>query len=108
MVKVVLKRLVREFRQHIFRYIALLVLIMAGVYVIVSMAGAAETIIHGSDSNLETARCEDGEFAVFFPYTTEQEDNLRKDGISLERKFYCDLRLMMIRQAAVVNQLSVL
>lgn len=72
------------------RYMALGLLIVLGMYLIVSLVGAAETVITGVDKKAEENRIEDGQFGVFVPLTGAQEENLREQGITLERMFYLD------------------
>ena len=49
MQKVLRKRVLREFRENLFRYIALFLLIVLGMYLVVSLVAAAESIIIGTD-----------------------------------------------------------
>lgn len=41
------KRVLRDLKENLFRYLALGILILVSMYLIVSMLGAAETIIQG-------------------------------------------------------------
>ena len=88
--KVLRKRLPRELKGNFFRYLALALLIVMGMYVVVSVVGAADTIIAGSAEKAEENRIEDGQFEVFLPLTREQEKELTDTGISLERMFIID------------------
>lgn len=90
MQKVLKKRVWREFKENIWRYLALIVLVTLGMYLIVSMVGAADTVIQGVENVAEESRLEDGEFRVFVPLTNSQERELRGKGISLEKNFYLD------------------
>lgn len=42
------KRYLRELRAHWGRYVALMIMIILGMYLVVSIAGMAETTIRGS------------------------------------------------------------
>lgn len=90
MQKILRKRVWRDLRENSLRYLALGLLIVLGMYLIVSLVGAAETVITGVDKKAEENRIEDGQFGVFVPLTGAQEENLREQGITLERMFYLD------------------
>lgn len=100
------KRLFRDLRSNFLRYLALVLLIVMGMYVVVSVVGAADTIIVGSTEKAEENHIEDGQFTVFFPLTEEQETELTDTGIVLEKMFSTDreaadgsiLRLMKNRE----------
>lgn len=90
MQKILRKRVWRDLKENPLRYLALGLLIVLGMYLIVSLVGAAETVITGVDKKAEENRVEDGQFGVFVPLTGTQEGNLREQGITLERMFYLD------------------
>lgn len=75
-----------------FRYLALGLLIVLGMYMIVSMAGAAETVITGTKERAGIEKQEDGEFGVFVPLTEKEIEGLREKGITIEELFYLDFR----------------
>ena len=87
MQKILRKRVWRNLRENRFRYLALGLLIVLGMYLIVSLVGAAETVISGVDVKAEENRLEDGQFRVFVPLTEQEEKQLRKKGITLEKMF---------------------
>lgn len=95
------------------RYLALILLIVMGMYIVVSVVGAAETIITGSAEKAEENAVEDGEFCVLLPLTAQQERELEACGITLERLFYMDmdaadgsvLRLMKNRES--INRIDI-
>ena len=91
--KVLNKRLLRELRSNVARYLALFLLIVLSMYIIIAVVGAAETIITGTKREVKEQKVEDGQFSTFFPLTEEQEEDLREEGISLERMFSCDVEL---------------
>lgn len=84
------KRLFRELKCNFLRYLALVLLIVMGMYAVVSVVGAADTIIVGSKEKAEENHMEDGQFSVFFPLTQEQEKELTDTGIVLEKMFSTD------------------
>lgn len=100
------KRIFRDIKKNFWRWLALFLMIVMGMYIVVAVVGGAETIITGSREAAELSRVESGEFSVFVPLTDVQEDSLRDMGITLERKFSTDiecgdgsvLRLMKTRE----------
>ena len=91
--KILSKRILRDVKQNFWRWLALFLMIVLGMYVVVAVVGAAENIITGSADTAEKNNVEDGEFSVFIPLTNEQENSLREMGITLERKFSSDITL---------------
>lgn len=89
--KVLRKRLLRELKSNFARYAALVLLIVFGMYVIVSVVASADTIIARSDEHSERNRVEDGQFGVFIPLTDEQEKQITDLGVTLERHFSIDV-----------------
>lgn len=75
--KVLRKRVFREFKKNLFRYVALMVLIMESMYLVISMVGAAEVIIEGSAVYRKIRRrLQIGSFAASFFVTFEKTDSL--------------------------------
>ena len=89
--RILRKRLPRDLKNNFFRYLALVFLVVMGMYVVVSVVGAADTVIVGSTEKAEENRVEDGQFGVFFPLTEEQEKELTDAGIDLEKMFSIDI-----------------
>lgn len=89
--KVLRKRLLRELKSNFARYIALVLLIVFGMYVIVSVVSSADTIIRRTDEHGEMNKVEDGQFGVFIPLTAEQENQISDMGITLEKHFSIDI-----------------
>ncbi|MDE7281980.1 MAG: hypothetical protein K2N85_00085, partial [Lachnospiraceae bacterium] len=89
--RILRKRLLRDLKSNFLRYLALVLLIVMGMYVVVSVVGAADTIIVGSAAKAEENHIEDGQFGVFFPLTDEQEKKLIDTGIALEKMFNMDM-----------------
>ncbi len=90
MQKILRKRILRDFRENVFRYLALGFLIILGMYVVISMVGAAETIITGTAEAAKENQVEDGQFSLFVPLTEEEKSVLEEEGITLEPHFYLD------------------
>ena len=87
------RRTLRELRAHFLRYLALGLMILLSMYLIVSLIGAADTVILGGAEHAEKNRIEDGQFTVFVPLTGAEEDLLRQKGIDVEPMFYRDYAL---------------
>lgn len=93
MQKILRKRVWRDLRANAFRYLALGMLIALGMYIIVSLIGAAETLMQGLDAQAQEHKLEDGQFSVFVPLKPEETDKLKKLGITLEKQFYLDFQM---------------
>lgn len=91
--RVLSKRLLRDLKANIARYIALMLMIAVGMFIVTSLVGSAETVIRGTQSFAEEDLIEDGQFGVFVPLTEAQEKELTDTGIALERMFSADLKL---------------
>ncbi len=87
------RRTLRELRAHFLRYLALGLMILLSMYLIVSLIGAADTVILGGAEHAVANRIEDGQFTVFVPLTVAEEDLLRQKGIDVEPMFYRDYAL---------------
>ena len=104
--KVLNKRILRDLKVNFARYLALLLMIIAGMFIIIAVVGAAETIITGTNELVIENKVEDGQFSVFLPLTAEQEKELTDSGATIEKMFSADmkmadgstLRLMKIRE----------
>lgn len=90
MQKVLRKRILRDLKENLFRYLALSALIIFVMYLVVSIVGAADTIIIGSEKQAEKNQLEDGQFGVFVPLTDTETEKLEKKGVKLEKQFYLD------------------
>ena len=91
--KILNKRIFRDVKENFWRWLALFLMIVMGMYIVTAVVGAAENIITGSAESAEKNHVEHGEFSVFVPLTDEQEKALRDMGITLERKFSADISL---------------
>lgn len=85
------KRLSRDLKRKFLHYLALTLLIVMGMYVVVSIVGAAETIIAGSMDKAEENQVEDGQFEVFLPLTDTRKKELINTGITLDEMFSMDM-----------------
>lgn len=93
MQKVLRKRIWRDFKSNLPRYLALSLLIILAMYLVVSLVGAAETIIRGSE-NADSRQCvEDGDFSLFVPMKDEEMEDLEAAGVTIEPQFYMDYEI---------------
>lgn len=90
MEKIFRKRMFRDLKENFFRYLALGVLIILGMYIVISLVGAADTMIKGTAAAAEKQRVEDGQFTSFVPLSQEEISALEKKGVILEEHFYLD------------------
>ena len=90
MQKVLRKRVLRNLRRHMGRYFALCLLVILGVFIVVSLLGAAQNIIDGTAEFAQKNRIEDGEWETFIPLRQEQLQELAHKGIEVEEQFYLD------------------
>ena len=89
--RVLRKRLLRELKSNFGRYLALILLIAMGIYMVVSMIGSSEVILQGTDRWQEQSCCEDGQFSVFVPLTDKELDVLSQKGTVIEPMFNLDI-----------------
>lgn len=90
--KILRKRLLRDLRANFGRYLALLLLIIMGIYLVVSIVGSSEMIIHGTEKQKSVNMVEDGQFTVFLPLTDNDISELTADGTQIEPMFSFDLK----------------
>lgn len=90
MQKILRKRIFRDLRENFLRYLALGFLIILGMYIIISLVAAADTIISGTQSAAAEHLLEDGQFGVFVPLSTAEKEKIEQQGITLEEMFYLE------------------
>lgn len=93
MQKVLRKRIIRDLRENLMRYLALSALIILCMYLVISLVGTADTIIIGSERAAERNHLEDGQFSVFVPLLESEKEELEDEGITIEEQFYLDYEL---------------
>ena len=91
--RVLNKRIFRDLKSNFLRYLALFLMIVMGMYIIIAVVGAAETIITRTVETGEENHVEDGQFAVFTQLTAEQEKDITDRGVTLERIFSFDAEM---------------
>ena len=87
------RKLLRDMRQAWPRYLALGLMIALSMYLIISLIGAADTIILGSRRMAEQNRVEDGQFTAFVPLSDAELAALRSEGVTIEPMFFLDYAL---------------
>lgn len=90
MQKILKKRIFREFVENLPRYLALGLVIILGMYIVISLVAAADTIITGSADAAEEQSVEDGQFSLFVPMNEQERQKLSDAGIDVEPHFYLD------------------
>lgn len=93
MQKVLRKRIIRDLKENLFRYLALGAIIVLCMYLIISLIGTAETMIQGSEILGEENCVEDGQFSMFLPLTEQEIDRITNKGVILEEHFYLDFAM---------------
>ncbi len=90
MQKVLRKRVIRDLKANLFRYLALGLMIAMGIFLVVTIVGSAETLTKGTEDMAEETNLEDGEFEVFVPLSQKDLDKLSDMGAEIEEQFYFD------------------
>ena len=91
--KILIKRAFRDLKAGAARYIALSFLIIFSIFIVISLMGAAVTVIDYTEIRDRELKCEDGEFTVFVPLTEEQREAVTSRGVTLEEMFFVDYPL---------------
>jgi hypothetical protein len=60
------------------------------MYMVVSIVGAAETVMRGTTTEAKKQNVEDGQFSLFVPMKESEWDALTDKGITLEKMFFLD------------------
>lgn len=85
------KRLLREFGNHFGRYLALMLMIALGMYLVVSVAGMAEMTIDGSNKYNNECKLQDGQFTTFIPLPENKLHELADEYGQIEKIFSIDV-----------------
>ena len=84
------KRVFRDLKKNIVRWIALMLLIVVSMYVVVSMAASADTVTSGVRKFGEDSLLEDGEFSVFVPLKDSDIESFAQKGVLIYPSFCLD------------------
>ena len=91
MKRVLRKRLPRDLRAGWGRYLALILVIAMGIYLVIGIVGSAETVLQGTIDKRSVFNTEDGFFTVFLPLTDSELGMLSENGTEIQPEFYTDL-----------------
>ena len=89
--RVLRKRISRDLRSNFGRYLALVLLIVMGIFLVTSFIGSAEAIIQGTENKKKENHRQDGQFTVFVPLNDEEIEKLSQGGTVIEPIFNTDL-----------------
>lgn len=92
-VMVLNKRILRDLKQNFLRYFAVFIVISIAMYVVVGMAGSAETVMNGVKEHAEQNAVEDGQFSVFVPLNIEEINYIENLGVIVEDHSNVDFRV---------------
>lgn len=84
------KKVIRDFRKKIVRYLLIMIVIVLGIGVSVAYTNVYESVKKTVTDNWEDCNVEDGEFMVYLPLSDEQEKGFTDKGADLEKKYYID------------------
>lgn len=93
MQRILSKRVLRDIRENLLRYLALFFLVALVMYMVVAIVGAAETIMQGTKESGRLHHREDGQFGVFVPLTDGEFAQITEKGVTLQRDFPLDFHL---------------
>ncbi len=93
MQRILSKRVLRDIRENLLRYLALFFLVAMVMYMVVAIVGAAETIMQGTKESGRIHHREDGQFGVFVPMTDDEIAQITEKGVTLQRDFSLDFHL---------------
>lgn len=93
MQKILRKRILRDLKENLARYLALALLIVLGMYIVVSLVAAADTVIVRSAGAAKEQAAEDGQFRLFAPLDSVQLQKLKEKGVTVEAHFYLDYEI---------------
>lgn len=99
------KRVFRDLKSNFFRYFALFLLIVLGMYLVIAVIGSGEAIMQSVETAYAQNKGEDGQFGTFVPLSDAEKQQIEEKGVTLEEAFYLDykaeestLRVMQERQ----------
>ena len=93
MQKILSRRVLRDIRHNLPRYAALFFLVLLSMFMVVSLMGAAESVIRGAAKSDEEHFVEDGQFGVFVPLTDAETAQIEAEGVTLQPDFSLDFQV---------------
>ena len=111
---ILFKRAVRDLKAGWARYLALSLLLIFSIFIVVSLMGAAVTVMDTTEVNDRESVREDGEFSVFVPLRNSEIKQITDKGVSVEKMFFADysvgenkvLRVFKVREN--INKISLI
>ena len=88
MQRILSKRVLRDIRENLLRYLALFFLVALVMYMVVAIVGAAETIMQGTKESGRVHHREDGQFGVFVPLTEKETAQITEKGCDTADGFF--------------------
>lgn len=93
MQRILSRRVFRDLKANFFRYLALFLLIVLGMYMVVAIIASADIVITGVEQSYMEHHGEDGQFGTFVPLNEEELLRIADLGVTLEEAFYLDYHL---------------
>ncbi len=93
MQKILTRRVLRDIRRNLPRYAALFFLVLLSMFMVVSLMGAADSVIQGTARSDEAHCVEHGQFGVFVPLTSEEIAQVEAEGVTLQKDFSLDFQV---------------
>lgn len=87
------RRILRELKSNLFRYLAIFFLIALSMCIVVGFAGSSESILGTVDKANKKNCVEDGAFSLYIPLQDEDISAFKKMGVQVEASFYVDITL---------------
>ena len=89
--RVLRKRLPRDLKAGLGRYLALILVIAMGIYLVIGIVGSAETVLQGTEEKRSEFNTQDGFFTVFLPLEADELEKISEGGTKIQAEFYTDL-----------------
>ena len=103
MQRILSKRVLRDIRENLLRYLALFFLVAMVMYMVVAIVGASETIMQGTEESAAVHHREDGQFGVFVPLTDSEVTQITDKGVTVQQDFSLDFHQGQARSQALEN-----
>lgn len=87
------KRIFRDFKKNVWKYMALMLLVIIGLAIVVGLTGSVDSIEVSLKELHRENNLEDGNFSVAYPLEKEKIESLKKTGAFIEKSFCYDVKL---------------
>lgn len=87
------KRILRNIKANFFRWFSLFMLVLLGMFMVVSLVTSAEIVTTNIEAFAEKQNLEDGEFTLFVPLTQKDMENIKDKGYEVEENFCIDFEM---------------